>query len=434
MTLAPGYSLAGVLNRALGRAEPAPRPTALDPTAVDAYWMGEALGEAMAGNGRANPNPAVGCVIVRDGECIARGATEAYGGRHAERVALDSLTDPAAARGATLYCTLEPCCHQGRQPPCVNRVLEAGIARCVIAVADPNPLVDQQGIRKLRRHGVEVRVGVLADEVGAWHLPFLHWQRRRRPLLAAKWAQTLDGQLAYDAGQPRWLSNRLSRGYAHWLRQRYDGILIGAGTALADRPSLTVRDCPPPHAHHPHRIVFDPNGRVLRCDAATWAALGETLFSAQATTLLACGEATLGRPVAARLRDLARRGTARLLPIPDGEGDPLNWVLSQAGEALAGDAPPLHSVLLEGGPRLLSQCFARELVDLAHVFIAPYLGGGARHRLSLEAPLIEGLGFHLAASHALDNDLLVEYLRSDMGIGHMGPRSSLVPAGEAQRL
>lgn len=413
MRLSPGYSLAGVLNRTLGIAEPAPRRAALDPASVNAYWMGEALREAMAGNGRANPNPAVGCVIVQHGECIARGATEAYGGRHAERVALDSLTDPAAARGATMYCTLEPCFHHGRQPPCVDRALEAGIARCVVAISDPNPLVNHQGIRKLQHHGVVVQMGILAAEAGAWHLPFLHWQRQRRPLLAAKWAQTLDGQLAYDAGEPRWLSNSLSRCYAHWLRQRYDGIVIGAGTALADRPSLTVRDCPPPHAHHPHRIVFDPNGRVLRSDAATWEALGATLFSAQAATLLVCGETYLGEPVAARLRDLGRRGTVRLLPIPVGETDPLSWTLAQAGEALAADTPPLHSILLEGGPRLLSQCFARELVDLAHVFITPYLGGGAQHRLSLAAPLIERLDFRLAASHALGDDLLAEYLRGD---------------------
>jgi diaminohydroxyphosphoribosylaminopyrimidine deaminase/5-amino-6-(5-phosphoribosylamino)uracil reductase len=354
-------------------------------------------------------------MVVKDGRCIARGATEAYGGRHAERVALDSLPSVDAARGATLYTTLEPCSHYGKQPPCVERVLRAGIARCVIALADPNPLVDRQGIAQLQQHGVEVSIGVCRAEAAAWHAPFLNWQRRQRPLLAAKWAQTLDAQLAYDGGEPRWLSNSLSRRYAHWLRQRYDAIMIGAGTALADLPSLTVRDCPPPRDRHPHRIVVDPGARILQCDQERWQALQTTLFSDAAVTLLVYREQYRNRNNK-RLDELQQKNHVVLLPIPAAVEAVLPWLLEQLPQALPQEraqtlyCPPIESILLEGGPRLLAWFFQQQLVDVAHVFIAPYIGGGSRHRLSSPRPLIDTLDFQLVGHHAIGDDVLIEYI------------------------
>lgn len=421
-----GFSLAGYLMRALGyeTAEPAVIPVDAvkqQQNCSDEFWMQQAIKVAMAANGRANPNPAVGCVLVKDNHCIAYGATETYGGRHAERVALDSLSDACLAHGATLYTTLEPCSHYGKQPPCVDRIVSAGVARCVIAVVDPNPLVNRQGIQILQQNNIEVGIGVCQAEASAWHLPFLHWQHYQKPLLAAKWAQTIDGQLAYDGGEPRWLSNKISRRYAHWLRQRYDAIMVGAGTALNDYPSLTVRDCPPPNTNHPHRILFDPNARTLSCDEQQWQNLLANTFSAQANTIAVYHEHSLNNEFKRRLDLLRQQHHVAILLIPGGEPEPLSWLLSRLTQL---EFPKntakstIQSVLLEGGPRLLSQFFARDLVDVAHLFVAPYLGGGKQHRLSLAEPLVDKLNLQLVSHSGIrdqdSEDILIEYIRHDL--------------------
>jgi diaminohydroxyphosphoribosylaminopyrimidine deaminase/5-amino-6-(5-phosphoribosylamino)uracil reductase len=428
MILSPGFSFGGLLAAVTGdeselaqqSVEPATMAPASHAGHSDIFWMQQALTSAMTANGRSNPNPSVGCVVVKEGVCIARGATDVYGGPHAERIALDSLEPGDTARGATLYVTLEPCSHFGKQPPCVDRILAAGIARCVIAIADPNPLVDRQGISKLLQHGVEITLGVCQAEAAAWHAPFLNWQRQRQPLLAAKWAQTLDGQLAYDAGEPRWLSNQRSRRYAHWLRQHYDAIMIGAGTALADLPSLTVRDCPPPRDSNPHRILFDPGARTLYCDEPRWQALQTALFSPDATTITVYGEKALAKADHLRVENLRTRSNTHtaVLVIPAGMSDPLPWLLRQLSDPNLLpqhlSTPPIQSILLEGGPRLLSLFFSRGLVAAAHVFITPYLGGGMQHRLTLPAPLTTSLDFQLVSQHAIDSDVLIEYIRRDL--------------------
>ncbi|WP_224360275.1 bifunctional diaminohydroxyphosphoribosylaminopyrimidine deaminase/5-amino-6-(5-phosphoribosylamino)uracil reductase RibD [Hyalangium versicolor] len=375
---------------------------------ADEEWMRLALEEAMRSVGRSHPNPTVGCVIVREGRLLASGATEVYGGRHAERVAIQSVADRSRLRGATLYVTLEPCAHTGRQPPCADLVASCGFARCVVAVGDPNPLVAGKGLRLLRQTGMEIQTGVLLREAMAWHLPFLFWQVTGRTLIAAKWAQTLDGQLAYDDGRSKWISGEESRAYTHWLRQKYDAILVGAGTVLVDRPALTVRSCVEPHHRQPIRLLFDPTARLLSCAEDVWEGVLRSTFSAETPSVLMVRESVLAR---ARTDQLMARRLERLehvLPLLSDASPALSLRAALADSSLARLGPPIHSVMVEGGPRLLSTLAEAGMLDIAHVFTAPTLGGGTRHRLRFPAPHGRGLRLCPMVHTRLGEDLLVE--------------------------
>ena len=228
----------------------------------DEWWMMVALQEAQTFTGGASPNPTVGCVIVKDESIIARGVTETFGGRHGEKVAADSVRTESL-QGSTAYVTLEPCSHQGKQAPCAPMLVKLGITRCVIGIQDPFDKVDGGGIKILQDAGVEVRLGILADACRAWHLDFLFHCAYKRPLILAKWAQSLDGQLADDDNQSKWITGAEARAYTHLLRQKCDGIMVGAGTILADKPSLDVRDCKPRIHRSPVKIIIDHKGKLL---------------------------------------------------------------------------------------------------------------------------------------------------------------------------
>ena len=384
----------------------------------DDYWMGEALKVALRGVGRANPNPAVGCVIVRDGVRVADGATEAYGGRHAESCALASIGGHEHAEGTTLYVTLEPCSHTGHQSPCAALVGASGVTRCVIAVRDPNPLVDGAGIAQLRAAGVAVDIGVRADEAAAWHAPFLvRYLRPGRPVLAAKWAQTLDGQLIYQDGTSRWITEPEARAHGHWLRQRYDAIMVGAATVLADRPTLTVRDCNKPH-HHPVRVIFDPRGHLVSMQGGVgdWSNL--PIFDGTTVTVVLLGEAAACQVGEWRERRLWAERHVIVVPLPPVTSDrglietALDRLQSHAlAERLA---RPITSVLVEGGPRLLSLCASTVGFDLYHVFVAPKLGGGAFGRLRFPAPCGPAMALAPLSSNRIGDDVLIELLRPEL--------------------
>jgi len=411
-TLRRGFGGGGVIQRTLPETLRQDAEPVLSPAkGEDEYWMQLALEQAMSAVGRSHPNPTVGCVIVKDGRVIASGATEICGGRHAERVAIQSVADPSQLRGATIYVTLEPCSHTGRQPPCAELVASCGFARCVVAVGDPNPLVSGKGLRRLREAGLEVQTGILAQEVMAWHLPFLFWQMAGRTLIAAKWAQTLDGQLAYDDGRSQWISGVESRAYTHWLRQKYDAILVGAGTVLADQPALTVRSCVEPHHRQPVRLLFDPGARILSCPEEVWRGLLERTFTAETPTVLMVRESALS---AARRERLAAQRLERiehLHPLPD-ELAPAASLRAALADASLGTrvGRPLHSVMVEGGPRLISALADAGMIDVAHIFTAPILGGGTRYRLQFPAPYGVGVRLNPMAHARLGEDLLVEYL------------------------
>ncbi len=264
-SLKKGFSCGGLIARTLP--DPAGSASVI-PESVqvgDEFWMAHALLQAMNGVGWASPNPSVGCVLVEDDRIVAAGFTQNYGGKHAERMAFEYLLaqgeiDPG--RKLRVYVTLEPCTHHGKQPPCVDLLFHPAVKEVVIGCVDPDPRVSGTGITALKNAGKVVRTGVLGPELRAWHLPFLNQRERKRPLWIAKWAQNQDGLLADVDGNSKWITNAQSRAYTHWLRQKYDAILVGAGTWLQDQPRLTVRDCAQPHRRNPVILIHDPRQKL----------------------------------------------------------------------------------------------------------------------------------------------------------------------------
>ena len=206
---------------------------------TDETYMRRALELAEKGAGWVSPNPLVGAVIVKDEEIIGEGYHERYGQLHAERNALAHCTK--SPKGATIYVTLEPGCHHGKQPPCTDALLAAGIRRVVIGSKDPNPLVHGKGIRILREHGVEVTEHVLEKECDAENEVFFHYMQTELPFVILKYAMTLDGKIATYTGASRWVTGEAARAHVHRMRNRYRAIMVGVGTVLADDPMLTCR-------------------------------------------------------------------------------------------------------------------------------------------------------------------------------------------------
>jgi diaminohydroxyphosphoribosylaminopyrimidine deaminase / 5-amino-6-(5-phosphoribosylamino)uracil reductase len=221
-------------------------------TIVDEQWMRRAITLARRGQGSVEPNPMVGCVIVKDGTCIAEGYHRKFGQAHAEVDALQSLFDPQDAKGATAYVTLEPCCHTGKTPPCTEALIAAGVSRVVVAMKDPFPKVDGGGLRRLAQVGIQVEVGVLQSFAEDLNAPYLKRLTSGCPWVIAKWAMSIDGKIATTTGDSQWISNEVSRGEVHRLRGRVDAIIVGGGTAMADDPTLTAR---PPGQRIATRIV-----------------------------------------------------------------------------------------------------------------------------------------------------------------------------------
>jgi diaminohydroxyphosphoribosylaminopyrimidine deaminase/5-amino-6-(5-phosphoribosylamino)uracil reductase len=319
--------------------------------------MARALRLAERGRGRTSPNPIVGALVVRDGRVLGSGWHRRAGSDHAEVVALRRAG--ARARGATLYCTLEPCAHHGRTPPCVDAILGAGIRRCVVALRDPHHIVDGRGLRRLRAAGLEVSVGLLAREareaLGGYWLA----HREGRPRVTWKLALTLDGKVADRARRSRWITGAAARRLVHRQRAEADAVLIGAGTARNDDPRLTARLAE----------ARDPVRQPLRvvCDTHLRLPLGLRLFGPALArgTVVACGR---GAPPG-RVRDLERRGvTVWRLPLSAGRVSPraLAARLVRAG---------CYEVLLEGGPRLGTAWLRAGLVDRFALFTAPRVLG-----------------------------------------------------------
>lgn len=292
----------------------------------DARYMRVAIGLARRGHGNVWPNPAVGCVIVRDGAIVGRGWTQPTGRPHAETEALRRAGE--AARGATVYVSLEPCSHYGQTPPCTSALIAAGVARVVIAIVDPDPRVDGRGLAQLRAAGIAVTLGTSADAATAVNQGFLLRLRDMCPLVTLKLATTLDGRITTRRGDSRWITGPVARDLGHGLRARHDAILVGIGTALADDPALTCR-LPGLGARSPVRVVLDPRLRlptqsalvVTAAETATWVIAGPDPDPARRATLEAAGVVVIALPAGADGRpdartvatELAARGITRLL-------------------------------------------------------------------------------------------------------------------------
>lgn len=243
---------------------------------VDEDHMARAAALATSVHGSTAPNPWVGCVVVTAAGATFEGATSPPGGAHAEVAALRSAGEQA--RGATLYTTLEPCAHHGRTPPCTDAIIGAGVARVVVAVADPDPQVSGRGLAALREAGIAVDVGVAAAEVAEQLAPYLKHRRTGRPWVVLKLAATLDGRTAAPDGTSRWITGEAARADVHRLRARSDAVLVGAGTVRADDPELTVRDEPAPD-RQPLRVVLGraPEGARIRPALELSGDLGDVL-------------------------------------------------------------------------------------------------------------------------------------------------------------
>lgn len=340
----------------------------------DNTFMSMALGLAARGLGRVWPNPAVGCVIVAGDRIVGRGWTQPGGRPHAETVALAQAG--ARAHGATAYVTLEPCSHHGQTPPCTDALIAAGLARVVVAVLDPDPRVNCSGIARLRKAGITVETGVLAEAAAQFQQGFLHRVRDGHPMVTLKLASSFDGRIATATGESQWITGPEARRMVHAMRARHDAVLVGGGTARSDDPALTVRGLGV--AHRPVRVVWSRRLDLLLT--------GQLAATAREVPVWICH----GPDAAA---DLVRIWTdlgAILLPVPIGAGHRID-----AGAALRtlGDAG-LTRVFCEGGGTLAASLLASDLVDEVVDFTAglaigvegqPSLGALGVNRLS-DAP------------------------------------------------
>jgi len=361
----------------------------------DRQVMLRALELAARGRGWVEPNPLVGCVIVREGRIVGRGWHRKFGGPHAE---VDALAVAGSqARGADLYVTLEPCCHHGKTPPCTQAILQAGVSRVVAAMADPFPQVAGGGLAELAAAGVRVEVGCCEAEARRLNAPYLTLLGDGRPWVIAKWAMTLDGRIATRTGDSRWISSEASRAIVQQLRGRVDAILVGRGTAEADDPLLTAR---PPGPRTALRLVADH-----RAQLASTSQLVRT--AAEAPVLVAAGPEASAKDVS-RLRSA---GCEVFVCQGASDGERLQALLAELGRRR------FTNLLVEGGGGLLGALFDAQLIDEVQAFIAPKLVGGS----GAPGPL-GGLGADkMAAALELD-DLQVERVGSDLWVRGLLPR------------
>ena len=321
---------------------------------LDSRFMDRALHLAWKGLGRVEPNPMVGCVIVNNGQTVAEGWHQQFGGPHAEIEALRAAGP--LAKGAHVYVTLEPCCHEGKTGPCTRALIEAGITRVVIGCEDPNPQVAGRGATELRGAGIEVSLSCEANRARELIAPFEKLVRTGRPWVIAKWAMTLDGRIATRTGSSQWISGEQSRAKVHELRGRMDGIVVGRGTVDADDPLLTARPSGPRTAL---RIVLDSEAS-LSCQSQ----LVETVE--QAPLLVAVSE----NAPQERKQQLEKRGVELFTCAGRDRRERLESLLDELGSR------QMTNLLVEGGAEVLGTCFDIATVDELLVFVAPKIIGG----------------------------------------------------------
>lgn len=347
----------------------------------DQDYMRLVLELAKRGCGWTNPNPMVGAVLVKHGRIIGQGYHTRYGELHAEREALKACTE--SPEGATMYVTLEPCCHHGKQPPCTDAILEAGIARVVVGSEDPNPLVAGKGLERLRVQGVEVATGVLRDACDALNQVFFHFIQTRRPYVVMKYAMTMDGKIATRTGASQWITGEAARRRVHQDRHRYAAVLAGIGTVLADDPLLT---CRLEGGKNPIRVLCDTHLRIPLHSQIVRTAR-------EVPTILAAVSPEPGRKAA--LEDAG----CRVWTLPEREGRvDLRALMERLGEE------NIDSLLLEGGGALNWAALEQGIVQKIQAYIAPKIFGGA----AAKTP-VAGIGVELPSQAVrLKNTVVVQ--------------------------
>lgn len=331
----------------------------------DEEYMRLAIDLAKKGCGFVSPNPMVGAVIVKDGEIIGQGWHEKYGQPHAERNALASCKE--SPEGAVMYVTLEPCCHYGKQPPCVNAIMDAKIARVVVGSADPNPLVAGNGIRILKEHGVDVTENVLRKECDSINPVFFHYIQTKRPYVVLKYAMTLDGKIATCTGASKWITGEEARAHVQTQRHRFRAIMVGVGTVFADDPLLT---CRLEGGRNPVRIICDSNLRTPLTSQ-----IAETAHEVPTILATVCRDKE-------RYAEYEEMGF-RILCVKEKDGHPdLYDLMEQLGKE------QIDSILLEGGGTLNWSALKEGIVNHVQAYIAPKIFGG-----KMAKSPVEGSGF-----------------------------------------
>lgn len=319
----------------------------------DEYYMERAITLAEGGVGYVSPNPLVGAVIVKEDEIIGEGYHRQYGNLHAEREALKNCKESAA--GATIYVTLEPCCHYGKQPPCTEAIIEAGIKKVVIGANDPNPLVAGKGVKILKEHGIEVVEHVLEEKCLKQNEVFFHYMKTKRPFVVMKYAMTMDGKIATYTGKSKWITGEEARKKVHFDRHRYSGIMVGIGTVRKDDPLL---NCRLRKGKNPTRIICDTN--------LTISSESQIVKTAKEipTIIVTCREEK-------KLHEPLEKAGCRVIVVSKKETHiDLQECMDKLGEI------GIDSILLEGGGELHWSALKEGIVKRVQTYIAPKIFGG----------------------------------------------------------
>ncbi len=370
----------------------------------DEEYMKMALELAEKGRGRTSPNPLVGAVIVNNGRIIGKGWHKKYGDLHAEREAIKDAKQnaPKLIRGSTMYVTLEPCCHHGKQPPCTEAIIEEGIEKVVVGSNDPNPLVAGKGTEILREHGIEVVTEFLKEECDRKNEIFMHFITQKTPYIALKYAMTADGKIATHTGESKWITNEKSREEAHRLRNRYSGIMIGIGTVLRDDPLLT---CRVPEGRNPIRIVCDsrlgisPDSQIVKT--------AKEVPTIIATCAGESEKADIVRERGCKVLEIGSKLPAAKVGV---NAEKTTLDLKTLFEKLGADG--IDSILIEGGAELNWSALETGMVKKVYTFVAPKIFGGK----NAPSPVAgNGVGFPSEAVElcnckvtAFDGDYLIE--------------------------
>lgn len=361
---------------------------------IERKYMERAIELAKKGIGHTNPNPMVGAVIVKNGKIIGEGYHERCGELHAERNAITHLTEDA--QGATIYVTLEPCCHYGKTPPCTEAIIEQKISRVVIGSKDPNPLVAGKGVKQLREAGIEVIEDFCKKECDAVNSVFFHYITTRKPYVVMKYAMTADGKIATRTGDSKWITGEKAREHVQYLRHQYMGIMVGIGTLLADNPML---NCRMQGGRNPIRIICDSNLRIpIDCRVV------ETAEEIQ--TIVAVKKQDFTKEKKEKIEWLTRK-QVEVIEVPEKEGEldlaKLMEILGEKG---------IDSILLEGGGTLNNTCLREGLIKKVYVYMAPKMFGGSQAKTPVEGEGVslakEAYSFAIEQVQTMGDDILIE--------------------------
>ena len=386
-------------------------------------FMTRAISLAKLGDGKTNPNPLVGAVIVKNGKIIGEGYHHTYGALHAERDALKNCAErgenPAKSE---MFVTLEPCCHYGKQPPCTQAILESGISKVFVGSRDPNPLVSGKGVQFLRENGIEVETDFLKEECDELNPIFFHYITKNLPYVALKYAMTADGKIATKSGKSKWITGEKSRAFVHGLRGKYSAILVGIGTVLADDPMLNCRSEKIENSKNPVRVILDSKLRLPLESKIVQSAQG-------IKTIVACVSSS-DDEFFDRAAKLQEKGVKVWEFAPE-ENVATTYVattsLSLSDSNLNCASTPsirqilsrlateekIDSVLVEGGASVNWSFLESGLVNKIYCFVAPKFFGGKESKSPVSGRGIEDVDgafqFKLKSTEVFDNDILLEY-------------------------